>query len=580
MVENNKTHTAVSQSKGANLDHVSCGCGVIYLVGWALNGRDGCNTIEVFFHKNGLHEPLLVPIVLQKRPDVIKHFSLPEESLVGFSVQVSLSNYDISSLPPGQYTVVIRATGSDHSIFEKNVGAINIIWPANIQSIGSSREARKSWAPKRQGLLQKIWYGRLGSDEMAREIYYKTEVTTGNIIEATHMISSGNPMATVISDSPTLKIASLLKSASNNNGLIVILDHNFGGGANVFSKQTIDNSCHNHNVILRVWYDPNISKLSGAVYYNSERCNISVGEINILFQLLVLFPSHCLQINNLYTWPYIESVLDNIVRLRIFNYTKRLEFFGHDHIGICPSMFLLNENGIYCGVPENVNICQNCLQRNSDSFKVFYKQEDVTAWREAWRSVLLNSDYIRFFSQATYNEYIKAFPSLTKSLNVVVKGHKVKALGNNKVEKSEVDGITRIGIFGFLGPHKGSRVVLQLAESISNKNLPIQIHVFGTIDGISKANRGALTIHGPYDCMNMVKIWNENHLDFSFVPSICPETFSLVTAELLNIKAKVVTFNLGAQAELVNKHDLAMVIPLPHEKPVLNSILDVINIWK
>jgi len=577
MLDRNETHSAESQSKGANLDHASCGCGVIYLAGWAFNGRDGCNTIEVFFHKDGLSESLPVPIVIQQRPDVIEHFALPAESLVGFSAQVPLSNHDISTFPPGDYKVVIRATGNDHSVFEKEVGSINIVWPEAIEPVESRQEPKHNWAPKKQSFLQRIWHGRLGADEAVRKIYFAPVITAKNLIEAAYMIGSESRIAAAISDSPTLKIASLIKSASNNDGLIVIFDHDFGGGANAFSRKVIENSCHNHNVVLRVWYEPDLSSLSGAVYYDSERYDISVGEINTLFQLLIQFPAFCLQVNNLYTWPYIESVLDNIVRLRLFKVIKRLEFFGHDHIGICPSLFLLNENEMYCSVPEDVVTCQNCLQLNTGQFKVFYKQEDVAAWRQAWRSLLLNTDYIRFFSQATYNEYLKAIPELAKSSNVVVQGHKVIKIGNNKVIKHEADGITRVGIFGFLGPHKGSHVVRELADVISKENYPMQIHVFGSVDGVSKAKHGSLTIHGPYDRSDMVKIWNDWRLDFAFVPSICPETFSLVTAELLDIGARVVTFNLGAQAELVNNHDMGEVIPLPHEKPVFESITAILG---
>jgi len=573
MSANNGTRPE-DQDSGVHLDHASCGSGVIYLIGWAFNGRDGCSQIKVFFHKDGLPDAIEIPISLQSRMDVIEHFSLPAESTVGFSSQVLLSEYDIASFPAGEYDVVICVTGSDHSVIKKDAGTINIVWPEAFQAIEMVRVPQPKTTQKEMGAIRRMWYGQLGANKSMQKLFV-TPITADKIIEASFMLDSDSPIPMVMSNSLVFIIANLLKSASDNNGLIVIFDHNYGGGANVFSSKIIEKNFQNNNVVLRVWYDINLSKFTGQVHYRSSHYDISVGGLRPLFDLLQRFPSFCVQINNLYTWPYIESILDNVVRLRIFNFTKRLEFIGHDHIGICPSLFLLNQNEEYCGVPDNPDVCYKCLQQNTGAFKVFYKQESVTSWRKAWHSVFSNADYIRFFSQATHSEYLKAFPGLDKSRNVIVKGHKVSKLG--EINPSQPNKVIRIGVFGFLGRHKGSHVILALAEAISKSDYPIQIHVFGTVDGAHGGKRGALKVHGPYDRKNIVKIWDDYHLDFAFVPSICPETFSLVTAELLMIGARVISFDLGAQAELVKASDNGKVIPLPHKKPVLESILSVIE---
>ena len=64
-----------------------------------------------------------------------------------------------------------------------------------------------------------------------------------------------------------------------------------------------------------------------------------------------------------------------------------------------------------------------------------------------------------------------------------------------------------------------------------------------------------LTIHGKYKLEYIVNIVEEYDIDIFIMPSICPETFSYVTEEIILMQKPIICFNLGAQAERVSKYD-------------------------
>jgi len=567
-----------NQEHEANLDHKSCGSGVIYLTGWAFNGKENSCEIKIFLQSRTNGDLIPLPITMQCRADVNKHFDLPPSYIAGFSSQIPLEHFNITKLPAGNYEVITHAISEDNrSIYEKKLGRIDIHWPEKIKSINKDHRKNLTNSTKKLKFFKQLWKGTLGSMESVQNTFFPEKITAQNIIDAKKINDMDQQTLNLLQESTTLKISQLLSSASKNSGLISIFDHDFGGGANVFSHRVINRAFKHNNVVLRVWHNPTKSSLSGAVYHNNQKTEFTIGNINSLFDLLSHYPPFCLQINNLYSWPYIDSVLDNVVRLRVFNIINRLEFFAHDHISICPSLFLLNEKNQYCGVPKDDRECNKCLTENTGDFKVFYKKEDVKPWRNSWSSVLTNSDYIRFFSQSTFNEYVKAYPDLKESAHVVIKGHTVPLIKGKVNPINTKKKTTNIGIFGFLNQHKGSKVVLELADSIEKKKLPIHIHVFGSLNGISNVERSSLNVHGPYEQEDLASLWNEYEIDFALVPSICPETFSLTTAELLSIGATVITFDLGAQAELITNHPLGIKIPLPHQTPIIDSVLNVIK---
>lgn len=559
---------AIRNEMRANIDQASCGCAVIYIVGWGFSEKGKDESIRLILEGATFNTRVEVPVRQLYRRDVNEYFGLDESRKVGFSIQQPLAAMNISELPAGRYNILVQTTASDGSIIELKTRSIDISWPEEIVAITTNPEQKNLSGKQRRyashsivSRLRKIWYGYVGMREDDLQQYLFSNTVTAKGILKVNEVNDRFLSAVTYANATISAVTTLLRHASKNGGLVIIFDHNFGGGANLFSRRLLEQNERTHNVVLRVWYEPATSRVMGNISYSKSAYLIHIGSINDLFALLATFRSAVTQINNLYGWPYIERILDNIIRMRIYGITSRLEYFAHDHIAICPSLFLMNHEDNYCGVPLDTNVCTQCLKNNQGIFKVFYHQTNLENWRSIWRSFLLNVDYVRFFSEATRREYLKAFPLLKNSNCIVVDPHHVDVKFSEKLNVNYDDHIVRVGIFGFIDKHKGSEVVLELVNVIRAQKESMEIHVFGSLNGITSGSDEILKLHGSYDRSEIVMLLNKYKINVAFVPSVCPETFSFVTAELLDTGIDVVSFDLGAQSDLTNSRVNGHVFP-------------------
>lgn len=114
---------------------------------------------------------------------------------------------------------------------------------------------------------------------------------------------------------------------------------------------------------------------------------------------------------------------------------------------------------------------------------------------------------------------------------------------------------------------KGAGIVVEMARLILDRQLPVKITVIGSIEGLVESD--AVSITGPYVRQNLPGIIEKVRANVFFVPSIWPETFSYVTAELMEMGVPVAVFNLGAQGERVATYPLGLVI---HEIDSANAL--------
>ena len=427
--------------------------------------------------------------------------------------------------------------------------------------------------------FKKIWGGEVGGDAEFQPLLNTYMPMDAKALLDAHALILKRSVAISMTDrSLPIRVAASLKQTSQNGGLMLIFDHNFGGGANAYSKQILEAHLKGGNEVLRVWYEPN--KLTfGATYYTpGENIDIKIKNLNQVFEICTTFKPQATLVNSLWTYINLPLVLDNLIRLKLYGYTQRLEVFAHDHMGICPSLFLLDENFKYCGVPEDIKKCKSCLKKNIQEFDVFFSNIDILEWRKNWESFFRNCDTIRFFSQSTKSHYLRAYPWLDKTNAAIVEGHVVEDFFEQQVDLKVLESDDfRIGIFGFIGAHKGSGVVKAIAARINELEDKASVYVFGSLDGISKGSTDSLKIMGSYDRSDLVALCEDNKIDMAFVPSICPETYSFITKELMLIGMPVATFDLGGQKELVSSYDKGHILELAGKSPVYDRLKRIFN---
>lgn len=548
-----------------NVDLARCKNGNIRIVGWMFWSETDPRPAKISLRSmNGGRKRVPLSMFPDSRPDVNEYLAIDPAIETGFSGNQSLNTIAMSDLPHGLAEIV--ATDPKGEFENRVIGMVDVKWPeapfrvAEPDAADPGAETSLPAESKPRGFFSRLWNGVVGGDEELLQLLDMDVYSAKNIMLALRKIEGDGEFESGHVNDGLLGLALRLRNASTNDGLIVILDHKYGGGANTFSEQLSAKHTSTGNGVLHFWYSVGEGTFGAQFKTQTEATDIHIESLNTLFRLLTVLPSFAIQLNSIWTYPDTYLLLDNLLRLRLYGYTKRLEIFAHDHMAVCPSLFLLNHKNVFCGVPEDLKTCKTCLSRNRLDFKSYYPQTDIEAWRASWQSLLVNSDLIRFFSNSTLANYTDAYPWLADSPNVVVEGHEVKDLwprGYNReraLANKVADEGLKIAVFGFISEHKGSGVLKAMSDAILKQHDSTRILVFGSLEGQTFGRYGVIDVMGPYAPVDILDLCEDNGVDIAFVPSICPESFSYITKELTLVGVPVASFGFGGQGDMVEAY--------------------------
>ena len=232
--------------------------------------------------------------------------------------------------------------------------------------------------------------------------------------------------------------------------------------------------------------------------------------------------------------------------LPLLKKAKTREFRLHDYHSICPSLNLINNQGSFCDVPDS-NVCNSCLPKNP--FKITSHAGSILEWRNPWEEIFKTIDKVICYSQESCERITRVFPQLKD--RTVLQLYEVfdysRAL---TYELGEVNlQSLRIATVGNLHYAKGSQVVVDLAQAILDVGLTHKIEHFGVFSS-DISPKLPIVVHGKYrDSRELILSLKQLSPEIILIPSIGPETFSLVAEELKNSSIPIVMFNLGAPYE-------------------------------
>lgn len=242
----------------------------------------------------------------------------------------------------------------------------------------------------------------------------------------------------------------------------------------------------------------------------------------------------------------------------------------HDYFCICPSYTLVDDQGKFCGIPE-LSRCRDCLRNmNREEFCTLVDYRDIDRWRSAWSGVLKEADSILCFSHSSVKLLNKAYPFVDLS-KIEVLPLPVDPLRKVQLEWS---GPLHIGVAGHIySPAKGSGIIKEMVRIIHEQHLPIQMTIFGTME-VPIPSSHYLRLTGPYKREELPDIIEKSGANIFFLPSIWPETFSYVTAELMQMGVPLAAFDIGAPAERLRTYPLGLVISKIEPQHALQALMD------
>ena len=111
---------------------------------------------------------------------------------------------------------------------------------------------------------------------------------------------------------------------------------------------------------------------------------------------------------------------------------------------------------------------------------------------------------------------------------------------------------------GSITEHKGALVLDELSRAIEETGVLVRIVILGVLDA-NVPIRG-VTETGLYDQQKLPDLLEQEGVHLALMPSICPETFSFVTHELISMQVPVACFGLGAQGDIVSRYALGHIV--------------------
>lgn len=351
---------------------------------------------------------------------------------------------------------------------------------------------------------------------------------------------------------------------SKNINTILYFNHNLGGGASKYLENKIERNILDGKAIVQISYDVVRDFYYLEYKYLSYEFMYYFVNIELLFKFLNTIKLTRIYINELVTYPQLDFVLQKILELKDGEDIE-LVMLMHDLYCICPTVNLLNNEGKYCNIPT-VDKCRECL--SNCKFSLYPNCCDIEEWRKMWNNFLIKCNNVICFSENTRLLLEKAY-SLQN--NIVVKPHEMAPIPplNKKYKHTEA---LNIGLLGILSYHKGIEVIKSLIKVIEEKNININIILIGKSE--EKIDSTHFKETGEYDVYMIPKLILEYDIDVFFIASICPETFSYTTQEIIELNMPVVSFNIGAQGEKVKKFEKGAVLDNYEPDYILDKIIE------
>lgn len=364
------------------------------------------------------------------------------------------------------------------------------------------------------------------------------------------------------------EVAAEVKSSASAQ-IVLVIDHDLGGGANQYRKSLVTEKIRRGAMVLLLSYK--VHTLSHVLVLSSQKTNrhYTIAGTEFMLDLFREIPLDEIIYNTAVSFSQPEEIPQLIAKLKRMG-SSRLTMLLHDYFMLCPSHFLLSDRGEFCGLPQHER-CQACLDTNQQGYATLFLARNMHRWRGLWGSALGLADEIVTFSNSSRLLLSRAYPQLDVA-RVSVIPHTAEHVRLQPVQATHVASL-RIGVVGHIAYHKGAGIVRELAREILRRKSDIKIVVFGTLD--ASCDPAVVQVTGSYRQPRLPELIREQGTNTFLFPSICPETFSYVVQELMDLGLPVACLDLGAPPERLRDYAKGQVLADHSAGSVLDALIEL-----
>jgi glycosyltransferase involved in cell wall biosynthesis len=246
--------------------------------------------------------------------------------------------------------------------------------------------------------------------------------------------------------------------------------------------------------------------------------------------------------------------------LRLVSSGVRLIVTVHDFSLFCARPHLIElPHERFCDYSTDLTRCGRCLAFGSSG-----APHDQLAHRALGRALLERATLI-FPSRFLLEKHRQLFDLPLRDATLIEPSVSDAAAASNSNERPA------IAYVGAVKRHKGAHLLPDLIRDDA------RWHIFGGGDeDLLRALRRMpnVTVHGYYRYRDVSLLLQRNRIGLVVLPSIWPETYSLVLSEAWLAGAAVVAFDHGAPADRIRRDGGGWLAPLPDGAAGLASLID------
>ena len=408
-----------------------------------------------------------------------------------------------------------------------------------------------------------IYLVKRGSYFMKRGLYLMKSLQIASLVDRTRRRLGNSPAQLLPKGADA--IAAL--DAAELRNVVLIIDHDMGGGANHYRERMAAGMIEDGVTVLVLSY--HAMTLSYILMVRSNRRNehFTIPGYDYLLEMAGRLEIKEIIYNDAVTFAHPEELLQLIMALKN-RYHLRLTLLVHDYFMVCPSPHLLDDAGKFCGIPE-IGRCETCLVNNKQDFSLLSQSRNIVQWRSLWGNVIKLADEVRLFSNDSLRLLQKAYPDFDPA-RATVKPHKVEYFKHGPLQPTYTAAL-RIGVVGLIGVPKGAKIIQALAGEIKTRKLDIQIVVIGTIE--VPCEQSVIRETGPYQHDKLPALIESSGVNIMLFPSICPETFSYVVQELIALDLPVACYPIGAPAERISNYAKGLILEEMTASATLDNLI-------
>jgi glycosyltransferase involved in cell wall biosynthesis len=263
-----------------------------------------------------------------------------------------------------------------------------------------------------------------------------------------------------------------------------------------------------------------------------------------------------------------------IAALRDWLCGRRSLYSAHDFYALCPRVTMIDAIGRFCGAADAAT-CARCVEMGGA-----HEISALTSLPPAQHRAL----FVGMFRHCTH--------VITPSANAAVYLGKIFpeisfTVAPHPENVSDAAATARAGsddeivLLGAIGPHKGSRKLLEIAQRarLTHPQLHFRIIGYTDIDRALKAV-GNVTITGKYTPEDLPALLAETKGRLALFLSAWPETYSYTLSEVVKLGFIPLAPDIGAPADRIRAAGFGLVFPFPADAEKVLQLIDDIAAGK